>query len=297
MVKSAYKQYISPFISISLPIINGLNMSALMLLSVVVVVLAFTTIFFVHHRKIKEENRIQTERKIQDIRTQAKRIEPLLINIPAHLLAYDLRVALAERWLLLLRMQQGLGDKSDDFLYLLKNAEQTVNAVKANPNPSPQPIDSRQKGQETMNQLKNVQFLIMKEFREGRIAEAKGKDFLQMIRYAATQVIIEMNKAIAEVKIKENKYRAALVNYQSIITELKKYRGTDQQHFSRVYNDVRAMMEQLKVQAKQELAATPNLLAEGMEALEKEEADVSGLQSDMQRAVMASQARARSQQG
>lgn len=269
-------------------------MAAFILLGVVVV-LAFVTIFLVHHRKVKEEKRIQTERKIQDIQTQAKRIEPLLTRIRPHLLPYDLRAALADRWMTLLQTQQSLGDTSDEFLYLLRNAERVVSEVKSNPNPNPEPIEDHKKGQEAMNLLKNVQFLIMKEYREKRLSESKGKEFLTSIRYAATQVIIEMNKAIAEVKIKESKYRAALVNYQSIITELKKYRGTDQQHFSSVYNDVRAKMEQLKVQAKQELAATPNLLAEGMEALEKEEADVSGFQSDMQRAIMASKARARSQ--
>lgn len=269
-------------------------MSALILLGVVVL-LAFITIFLVHHRKVKEENRIQTERKIQDIQTQAKRVEPLLTTIPAHLLTYDLRVALADRWLLLLRMQQDLGDASDDFLYLLKSAEQAVSEIKANPNPNPQPVNTKQKGQEVMNQLKNVQFLIMKEFREGRIAEAKGKAFLQVVRYAATQVIVEMNKALAETYIKDQKYRAAIVNYQSILTELKKYRGTDQDHFSSVFNEVRHAIEQLKPLAKQEADATPNMLAQGVAELEQEEADDSVFKSDMQRAVMASQARARTQ--
>ncbi|NLW04130.1 MAG: hypothetical protein GX029_02720 [Pseudomonadaceae bacterium] len=260
-----------------------------------VVLVAFVTIFLVHHRKVKEEKRIQTERKIQDIQTQAKRIEPLLTKIRPHLLPYDLRAALADRWMALLQVQQDLGDTSDNFLFLLKNAEQVVSEVKSNPNPNPQPIEDQKKGQETMNLLKNVQFLIMKEFREGRIAEAKGKEFLTNIRYAATQVIIEMNKSLAAAQLQNNKYRAALIYYQNILTELKKYRGTDQEHFSSVFSEVRDTMEHLKIKAKHELAATPNLLAEGMEALEKEEADVSGFQSDMQRAIMASKARARSQ--
>lgn len=269
-------------------------MSAFIVLGVVIV-LTFTTIFFIHHRKVKEENRIQTERKIQDIQSQAKRIEPLLTKIPDHLLTYDLRVALADRWLLLLRMQQDLGDVSDDFVYLLKSAEQTVSDIKANPHPNPSQVNNKQQGQEVMNQLKNVQFLIMKEFREGRIAEAKGKEFLQVIRYAATQVIVEMNKALAEAHIKDQKYRAAIVNYQSILTELKKYRGTDQGHFSSVFNEVRHALEQLKPLAKQEADATPNMLAQGVAELEQEAADDSVFKSDMQRAVMASQARARAQ--
>lgn len=257
----------------------------------VVIFLVFTTIFLVHQRKVNEEKRVQTERKIQDVQTQARRIEPLLTGIPPHLLSYELRVALADRWKILLHMQQDLGDVSDDFLYALKSAEQIISDVKSTPAPTPQPIKNKQKGQETMNQLKSVQFLIMKEFREGRIGETKGKEFLQVIRYAATQVIIEMNKALAEMQIQDHKYRAAIVNYQSILTELKKYRSTDQDHFSSVYNEVRDAIEQLKYRAKQEADAIPNLLAEGMAVLEKEEADESAFKTDMQRAIIAGQAK------
>jgi len=269
-------------------------MAALVLLGVVVF-LAFTTIFFVHHRKVVEEKRIHTERKINDIKNQAKRLEPLVTRIRPHLLPYDLRSALAERWITLLHLQQDAGDKSEDFMQELQKAEQVVREVKANPNPKVEPIESQAKGQEAMNQLKNVQFLIMKEFREKRLSEARGQQFLTSIRYAATQVIIEMNKSIATELLGQGKYRAALINYQNIIKELKKYRGTEQEHFSSVYDDVRRMMEEVKVKAQQELAATPNMLAEGMDALEKEEAEENGFQSDMQRAVMASKAKARSQ--
>lgn len=269
-------------------------MAALILLGVVVF-LAFITIFFVHHRKVVEEKRIQTERKIQDIQNQAKRIEPLVTRIRAHLLPYDLRSALAERWMTLLHFQQDAGDKSEEFLQELKKAEQVIRDVKANPNPKIQPIESQQKGQEAMNQLKNVQFLIMKEFREGRLSEARGQQFLTSIRYAATQVVIEMNKSLAAAQLQDNKYRAALIYYQNIIKELKKYRGTEQEHFSSVYNEIRSVMDELKVKAQQEMAATPNMLAEGMDALEKEEAEENGFQSDMQRAVMAGKAKARQQ--
>lgn len=269
-------------------------MAALILLGIVVF-LAFATIFFVHHRKVVEEKRIQTERKIQDIQTQAKRIEPLITRIRPHLLPYDLRSALAERWMALLHLQQDAGDKSEEFLQQLHKAEQQVREVKANPNPKVQVIENQQKGQEAMNQLKNVQFLIMKEFREGRLSEARGQQFLTSIRYAATQVIIEMNKSMAAEQLNNGKYRAALIYYQNIIKELKKYRGTEQEHFSSVYDDIRKMMDGVKAKAQQELAATPNMLAEGMDALEKEEAEDNGFQSDMQRAVSASKAKARQQ--
>lgn len=269
-------------------------MAALILLGVVVF-LAFTTIFFVHHRKVVEEKRIKTERKIQDIQAQAKRVEPLVTRIRPHLLPYDLRSALADRWITLLHLQQDAGDKSDEFLQQLKNAEAQVSEVKASPNPKIQPIENQQKGQEAMNQLKNVQFLIMKEFREGRLSEARGQQFLTSIRYAATQVVVEMNKSLAAIQVSNEKYRAALIYYQNIIKELKKYRGTEQEYFSNIYDEVRRMMEEVKVKAQQELAATPNMLAEGMDALEKEEAEENGFQSDMQRAVMASKAKARSQ--
>ncbi|GLR65306.1 hypothetical protein [Marinospirillum insulare] len=270
-------------------------MLALILLGVVVF-LAFTTIFFVHHRKVVEEKRIQTERKIHDIKTQVKRLEPLVTRIRPHLLPYDLRSALAERWITLLHLQQDAGDKSDSFLQELQNAEQVVREVKANPNPKIEPIENQAKGQEAMNQLKNVQFLIMKEFREKRLSEARGQQFLTSIRYAATQVIIEMNKSMAAVQLENKKYRAALIYYQNIIKELKKYRGTEQEHFSSIYDDIRKTMDEVKVKAQQELAATPNMLAQGMEELEKEEALESGFTSDMQRAVMAGKAKARSQQ-
>lgn len=269
-------------------------MAALILLGVVVF-LAFLTIFMVHYRKVAEEKRIQTERKIQDIQTQAKRVEPLITRIRPHLLPYDLRSALAERWITLLHLQQDAGDISEGFLKKLQEAEQLVREVKANPNPKVEPIENQQKGQETMNQLKNVQFLIMKEFREGRLSEARGQQFLTSIRYAATQVIVEMNKAMAAAQLQEGKYRAALIYYQNIIKELKKYRGTEQEHFSSIYDDIRKTMDEVKVKAQQELAATPNMLAEGMDALEKEEAEENGFQSDMQRAVMAGKAKARQQ--
>lgn len=269
-------------------------MAALILLGVVVF-LAFLTIFMVHYRKVAEEKRIQTERKIQDIQTQAKRVEPLITRIRPHLLPYDLRSALAERWITLLHLQQDAGDKSESFAQDLQRAEQLVREVKANPNPKVEPIESQAKGQEAMNQLKNVQFLIMKEFREGRLSEARGQQFLTSIRYAATQVVIEMNKSLAAAQLQDNKYRAALIYYQNIIKELKKYRGTEQEHFSSVYNEIRSVMDELKVKAQQEMAATPNMLAEGMDALEKEEAEENGFQSDMQRAVMAGKAKARQQ--
>ena len=269
-------------------------MAALILLGVVVF-LAFTTIFFVHHRKVVEEKRIQTERKIYDIKTQVKRLEPLVTRIRPHLLPYDLRSALAERWITLLHLQQDAGDKSEDFIQELQNAEQVVREVKANPNPKVEPIESQAKGQEAMNQLKNVQFLIMKEFREGRLSEARGQQFLTSIRYAATQVVVEMNKSLAAAQLENKKYRAALIYYQNIIKELKKYRGTEQEHFSGIYDEIRKTIEQIKSKAQQELAATPNMLAEGMEELEKEEAAENGFQSDMQRAVMAGKAKARQQ--
>jgi len=268
-------------------------MAALILLGIVVV-LAFATIFFVHHRKVVEEKRIQTERKIQDIKNQVKRLEPLITRIRPHLLPYDLRSALAERWISLLQLQQDAGDTSEQFLQELHRAEQVVREVKANSNPRVQPIENQQKGQEAMNQLKNVQFLIMKEFREGRLSEARGQQFLTSIRYAATQVVIEMNKSLATVQLENKKYRAALIYFQNIIKELKKYRGTEQEHFSGVYDEIRRTIEEVKVKAQQEQAETPNLLAKGMEALEKEEAEESSFQSDMQRAVMASKAKARS---
>ena len=269
-------------------------MAALILLGFVVF-LAFLTIFMVHYRKVAEEKRIQTERKIQDIQTQAKRVEPLITRIRPHLLPYDLRSALAERWITLLHLQQDAGDKSEDFIQELQNAEQVVREVKANPNPKVEPIESQAKGQEAMNQLKNVQFLIMKEYREGRLSEARGQQFLTSIRYAATQVVVEMNKSLAAAQLENKKYRAALIYYQNIIKELKKYRGTEQEHFSSIYDDIRKTMDEVKVKAQQELAATPNMLAEGMDALEKEEAEENGFQSDMQRAVMAGKAKARQQ--
>lgn len=206
-----------------------------------------------------------------------------------------MRSALADRWMTLLHLQQDAGDISEKFLQELKKAEQQVREVKANPNPKAQPIENQQKGQEAMNQLKNAQFLIMKEFREGRLSEARGQQFLTSIRYAATQVIIEMNKSMAAEQLGQGKYRAALIYYQNIIKELKKYRGTEQEHFSNVYSEIRKAIDEVKEKAQQELASTPNMLAEGMDALEKEEAEENGFQSDMQRAVMASKAKARSQ--
>lgn len=270
-------------------------MASLILLGVVVF-LAFTTIFFVHYRKVVEEKRIQTERKIQDIQTQVKRLEPLVTQIRPHLLPYDLRSALAERWMTLLQIQQDAGDKSEAFLLQLKKAEQLVREVKANSNPKVEPIESQAKGQEAMNQLKNVQFLIMREFREGKLSETRGQEFLTSIRYAATQVVIEMNKSLAAIQLENKKYRAALIYYQNIIKELKKYRGTEQEYFSNIYDDIRKTMEEVKVKAQQEQAATPNRLAEGMDALEKEEAEENGFKSDMQRAITAGKAKARSQQ-
>lgn len=50
-------------------------------------------------------------------------------------------------------------------------------------------------------------------------------------------------------------------------------------------------MERLKPMAQQELSSGPNMLAEGMNELEEEET----FMSDVQRAVMASKARARNQ--
>lgn len=265
-------------------------MIALILLGIVVLV-AFVTLFVVHHRKAQEEKRIQQERKIREIETQAKRIEPLVTRIRPHLLPYELRAALAERWIALLHTQQDAGDKREDFLKYLQEAEDTVREVKANPNPRVVPIENQQKGQEAMNQLKNVQFLIMKEFREGRLSETRGQEFLTAIRHAATQVVIEMNKSQAEEQVRNQKYRAAMIYYQNILKELKKYRGTDQAQFSHVFNEVRSAMERLKPMAQQELSSGPNMLAEGMNELEEEET----FMSDVQRAVMASKARARNQ--
>ncbi|SFX65618.1 hypothetical protein [Marinospirillum alkaliphilum] len=267
-------------------------MTALIVLGVVVT-LAFATLFMVHHRKVQEEKRVQMERKIREFETQAKRIEPLVTRIRPHLLPYDLRSALAERWISILHAQQDAGDKREEFLAYVSEAETKVREVKANPNPTPQPIENQQKGQEAMNQLKNVQFLIMKEFREGKLSETKGQEFLSALRHAATQVVVEMNKSMAEEQLQNKKYRAAIIYYQNILKELKKYRGTDQAQFSNVFNEVRTAMERIKPLAQQELKSGPNMLAEGMDELEEEE----NFMSDVQRAVMASKAKARSQRG
>lgn len=256
-----------------------------------VVLLAFLILFLVHHRKVQEEKRILTERRIREIETQAKRLEPLVVRIRPHLLPYELRSALAERWITLLHAQQDAGDRREAFLAQLQEAEEKVRDIKADPNPAIQPVENQQKGQEQLNQLKNVQFVIMKEFREGKLSEARGQEYLTALRHAATQVVVEMNKSMAEVQLQNKKYRAAIIYYQNILKELKRYRGTEQAQFSSVFTEVRTAMDRIKPLAQQELYNGPNALAAGMAELEDEE----NFMSDVQRAVMASKAKARSQ--
>ena len=73
--------------------------------------------------------------------------------------------------------------------------------------------------------------------------------------------------------------------------ELKKYKGTDQTQFREVLHETKSAIEKIKPLAQQELSSGPNMLAEGMEDMEEEES----FQSDVQKAVMASKAKARSQ--
>lgn len=256
-----------------------------------VVILAFLILFLVHHRKVQEEKRILKERRIRDLETQAKRLEPLVVRIRPHLIPYELRSALAERWIALLHAQQDAGDRREAFLAQLQEAEEKVRDIKANPNPTVQPIENQQKGQEQLNQLKNVQFVIMKEFREGKLSETRGQEYLTALRHAATQVVVEMNKSLAEVQLQDKKYRAAMIYYQNILKELKRYRGTEQAQFSDLFAEVRTVMDRIKPLAQQELYSGPNVLAAGMAELEDEE----NFMSDVQRAVVASKARARSQ--
>ncbi|MFK7161290.1 hypothetical protein V6U78_09605 [Marinospirillum sp. MEB164] len=258
-----------------------------------VVVLAFVTIFFVHHRKAQEEKRIQFERLVRELEQQAKRVEPLLTRLRPHLLPYDLRAALAERWIRILHNRRDLGDKSEAFQAHLQEAEQLVSEIKSTSQPQVQRIADNKQGQEALNLLKNVQYLIMKEYREGKLSEAKGQEYLTSLRHAATQVVVEMNLSQAEQQLEAKKYRAAMIYYQNILKELKKYRGTDQSEFRDVYNDVRATLDRIKPLAQQELNQGPNLLADGMQAEEEEDA----FQSDIQRAVIAGKERARQSRG
>jgi|GEM_PF-1868384 hypothetical protein len=262
-----------------------------LIVSSVIVVLAFVTLFLVHHNKIKEEKRIQLERQVKELDSQAKRYEPLVTKIRPHLLPHGLRVGLAERWIQILHQRQDLGDKSSDFLEQLADAEERVRDIKAQTSPPVQPIEDKQKGQEVLNQLKNVQFLIMKDYRDGKLSETKGQQFMTDLRHAATQVVIEMNQAQANEQLKNNKYRAAMIYFNNIMKELKKYKGTDQTQFREVLHETKSAIEKIKPLAQQELSSGPNMLAEGMEDMEEEES----FQSDVQKAVMASKAKARSQ--
>ncbi|WP_114417875.1 hypothetical protein [Marinospirillum perlucidum] len=261
-----------------------------LIVSSVIVVLAFVTLFLVHHHKVKEEKRVQMERQIKDLESQAKRYEPLVTQIRPHLLPHSLRVGLAERWIKLLESRQLAGDKSPEFQEKLAEAEEIVREVKAQTNPPEQPIENNKKGQEVLNQLKNVQYLIMKDYRDGKLTEAKGQQFLTDLRHAATQVVIEMNRAQAEEQLNNKKYRAAMIYFNNIVKELKKYKGTDQTRFRDVLQETKSAIEKIKPLAQQELTSGPNQLAAGMEEMEAEE----GFQSDVQRAVMASKAKARS---
>lgn len=260
-----------------------------LIVSSIVVIIAFVTLFLVHHHKIREEKRIQLERQVKDLESQAKRYEPLVTKIRPHLLPHSLRVGLAERWIKLLHSRQDLGDRSPDFLEHLQEAENLVRDIKAQSNPPVQPIEDQKKGQEVLNQLKNVQFLIMKDYREGKMSEAKGQQFMSDLRHAATQVVVEMNQAQANEQLKNQKYRAAMIYFNNIIKELKKYKGTDQTRFRDVLKETKAAMDKIKPLAQQELQSGPNQLAAGMQEMEQEEA----FQSDLQRAVMASKAKAR----
>lgn len=262
-----------------------------LIISSVIAVLAFLTLFFVHHSKIKEEKRIQLERQVKELDSQARRYEPLVTKIRPHLLPHGLRVGLADRWIQILHTRQDLGDKSPEFLEQLAAAEETVREVKAQTNPPVRPIEDQKRGQEVLNQLKNVQFLIMKDYREGKMSEAKGQQFMTDLRHAATQVVVEMNQAQANEQLSNNKYRAAMLYYNNIMKELKKYKGTDQKQFREVLHETKAAIEKIKPLAQQELKSGPNKLASGMEDMEEEES----FQSDMQRAVMAGKAKARSQ--
>ncbi|MDR9468860.1 hypothetical protein [Marinospirillum sp.] len=262
-----------------------------LIVSSVIVVLAFVTLFLVHHNKIKEEKRIQLERQVKELDSQAKRYEPLVTKIRPHLLPHGLRVGLAERWIQILHQRQDLGDKNPDFLEQLADAEERVRDIKTQTNPPVQPIEDKQKGQEVLNQLKNVQFLIMKDYRDGKLSETKGQQFMTDLRHAATQVVIEMNQAQANEQLKNKKYRAAMIYFNNIMKELKKYKGTDQTQFRDVLHETKSAIEKIKPLAQQELSSGPNMLAAGMEDMEEEE----NFQSDMQKAVMASKAKARSQ--
>ncbi|SFC07076.1 hypothetical protein SAMN05660443_1426 [Marinospirillum celere] len=262
-----------------------------LIVSSVIVIVAFVTLFLVHHHKVKEEQRIQLERQVKELDSQAKRYEPLVTKIRPHLLPHGLRVGLAERWIQILHTRQDLGDKNPDFLQHLDEVENLVRDIKAQSNPPVQPIEDKKKGQEVLNQLKSVQFLIMKDYRDGKLSESKGQQFMTDLRNAATQVVIEMNQAHAQEQLKSKKYRAAMIAYNNIIKELKKYKGTDQTRFRDVLKDTKSAMEKIKPLAQQELSSGPNQLAAGMEELEQEEA----FQSDLQRAVMASKAKAKSQ--
>lgn len=267
-------------------------MLALIVLGVIVA-LAFVIIFGVHLKKVNEEKRLQIERKIQDLQSQAKRFEPLITRLRPHLLPYDLRKALADRWIALLYLQQDAGDTSPEFLAYLAEAQSLVSEVKANPNPMAEPIEDKERGQEAMNLLKNLQFILMREYREGRLSETRGQEFINQVRYAATQIVIEMNQSMVKEQLRENKYRAAIVCYNNILIELKKYRGTEKEQFAGVYNSSRKAIEELKVKAKEEAEQTPNLLADGIKELEAEEAEAAVFKSDMQKALEAGKEKAR----
>lgn len=220
-------------------------MFALTLL-ILVVLLAFAALFATHYLKTREQRRAASLRKIQDYEVQIRAVEPLITRLRPHLLPHSMRIVLAERWYALLELRQQAGDHSPEMTQKLAQAEAQLRDIKAEANPKVHPVESDAVATDMLHLLRSVHALITREFKEGRLAEAKGKKMLAMLRHSATQVIVEQNQSRAEAFKAQKQYRKAMACYQNIIKELNKYRGTDQEVFRETLQQTRHDLEKAK---------------------------------------------------
>lgn len=183
---------------------------------------ALLLVLVVFARQQNEKKRIEELRRIRLLGDRARQIQLLLEELPTTYISQDFRIFLATQWVELLHEIQNSSGKDVRLNKELEAAQDKLNYLRSSNQPPHKPVTDIQLANAVRRNLKLLNKLIVAMYQDRKISHRIAQTYLNEIKQAFTQTMVEVFQAGAHRAEFEGNLRLAVVHYKRIMSELNR---------------------------------------------------------------------------
>lgn len=237
---------------------------------IAIFVAALGLMLLVFAKQQNEKKKLEIQKRIRQLADRGKQLQILLDELPPHYLSQEFRTFIVSQWMDLLHEQQQLGASESRLRPDVEAAQKKRDEVHASHGAQPEPVTDVKIANGVRRNLKQLNKVIVGLYQEKKISHRIAQGYLNQIKQAFNQTMIEVLQHSARQAEAEGNHRIALVHYKRIMSELNRSNpgGIHNQTLLECRETIKKLEELI---AQEEAQKANNELASGFDEMMEEQ--------------------------